>query len=195
MGDRCFQISNHSCSAEDDSEELKEPLLGHDADSTRTSEAHSQQHDSQSGCSRALVPHSINRLNWEELWRVLWGNCCEGFAGILGEPLCLVLSWSRKRSPHNHMHLSCSGCRLCSHFMPAPELMCPVHCSHSQQLSRSSAAIWPTQRATHPATGTGISACRMLSTSPSFDPMKVCLLSNDGIHVCCAVTMQMCLHL
>jgi len=81
------------CSTEDDSEELKEPLLGDDADSTRTSEAHSQQHDSQMGGSRALVPHSINRLNWEELWRVLWGNCCEGFAGILGEPLlpCALL--------------------------------------------------------------------------------------------------------
>ena len=89
------QVSWHPCSgandmrghvspvpdADADSEELQEPLLGQDADGTGRPEPDSPLH----GRSRALVPHSINRLDWEELWRVLWGNCCEGFSGILGE--------------------------------------------------------------------------------------------------------------
>lgn len=78
-------VSGVPCTG-DESEELEEPLLGHGEDSTSSPEA---QPGSQQGGSRALVPHSINRINWEELWRVLWGNCCNGFAGVLGEMLRL----------------------------------------------------------------------------------------------------------
>lgn len=65
-----------------DTDELEEPLLGHDADSRGQSGDHEA---SRLGESRALVQHSINRLDWEELWRVLWSSCCDSFAGILGE--------------------------------------------------------------------------------------------------------------
>ena len=77
----CMHILHRSDDADAGSEELQEPLLGHGAERTSSSEPAG----SLPGSSRAVVSHSINRLDWEELWRVLWGNCCEGFAGILGE--------------------------------------------------------------------------------------------------------------
>lgn len=80
------------------SSQLEEPLLG--ADTLRQDELPEPSASSsmaKSGAegsrrqggghewgSKALVPYSINRMNWEELWRVLWANCCSSWAGILG---------------------------------------------------------------------------------------------------------------
>ena len=100
------------CSGDADagSEELQEPLLGHDADGTSSSEPAG----SLPGSSRALVPHSINRLDWEELWRVLWGNCCEGFAGILGEALVVMaVTAAQAHTCNPFKNAACfDGCQL-----------------------------------------------------------------------------------
>ena len=78
-----------SCGAENDNKEVEEPLLGYAADITSTSDSHDQSRREQGGSrhegSQALVLHSINRVDWEELWRVLWGNCRDSLVGILGE--------------------------------------------------------------------------------------------------------------
>lgn len=75
---------------------LEEPLLApEDRSDDYDSASHSAGGKSARGrpyrgherSDRALVPHSVNRINWEELWRVLWGNCCSSWSGILGETL------------------------------------------------------------------------------------------------------------
>ena len=80
--------------AGDDDKELAEPLLGYAADSTTSSDSNDQSRREQGGSrhegSRAVVPHSINRMDWEELWRVLWGSCRDSLAGILGEGLKII---------------------------------------------------------------------------------------------------------
>ena len=80
-----------NCGAGDDDKELAEPLLGYAANSTTSSESHTQsrreQGESWDEGSRAVVPHSINRVDWEELWHVLWGSCHDSLAEILGEGL------------------------------------------------------------------------------------------------------------
>ncbi len=76
--------------------QLEEPLLtsedrSEDHDSAvrepGNDKARGQSYRSQERTDRALVPHSINRINWEELWRLLWGNCCSSWAGIVGMEL------------------------------------------------------------------------------------------------------------
>ncbi|KAK9916118.1 hypothetical protein WJX75_008858 [Coccomyxa subellipsoidea] len=74
------------------SDQLEEPLLaaedrsedfgsaGQNADRNK---ARGRSYGSRERTDRALVPHSINRINWEELWRLLWGNCCSSWAGIV----------------------------------------------------------------------------------------------------------------
>ncbi|CAK0779165.1 hypothetical protein CVIRNUC_004709 [Coccomyxa viridis] len=72
---------------ESDSGEMEEPLLGYAAGSASSSDSHHRSWGEQGGSrhegSRALVPRSINRVDWEELWRVLWGGCRDSLAGIL----------------------------------------------------------------------------------------------------------------
>ena len=74
--------------------QLEEPLLnsadrsedyGSAAHNTERDKARERSYGSHERTDRALVPHSINRINWEELWRLLWGNCCSSWAGIVGK--------------------------------------------------------------------------------------------------------------
>ncbi|BDA43952.1 probable engulfment and cell motility protein 3 [Coccomyxa sp. Obi] len=69
--------------------ELEEPLLSpedrseeHESSSDRD-KARCRSFRAQGRSDQALVPHSINRVNWEELWRLLWANCCSSWSGIL----------------------------------------------------------------------------------------------------------------
>lgn len=87
--------------------ELEEPLLSsedrseehgsfsdRDKPRGRSSRAHGQ-------IDRALVPHSINRINWEELWRLLWANCCSSWSGIVGEqPVMDIASHKSMHGAH-----------------------------------------------------------------------------------------------
>ena len=154
-----------SCGAETDENEMEEPLLGYAADSTSSWDSHDQSRREQGRSrhegSQALVPHSINRVNWEELWRVLWGSCRDSLAGILGEgqkslDLCQALKATGQHGRSTGtkvLLLCCSASRTCVSIVE-PQLLvqhratiifltvtlCPL-CSDTQQLLSTTAAI------------------------------------------------------
>ena len=163
----CKDINSNRCSssAETDNKEVEEPLLGYAADSASSWDSHDQPQREQ-GRSRheggqALVPHSINRVDWEELWRVLWGSCRNSLAGILGEgqkslDLCQALKATGQhgRSKGKKVPLLCCSASGTCVSIIEPQLLvqlratmilltvtlCPL-CSDTQQLLSTTAAI------------------------------------------------------
>lgn len=77
-------------------DELEEPLLGRSSQGAKTYEPSTSLSDDdgakgkrQHG-SMAVVPHSINRVDWEALWRVLWSKCCRSWSSVLGLVACAL---------------------------------------------------------------------------------------------------------
>ena len=101
-----------------DEDELEEPLLGRSSPgaqecepSTSYGDADGAKGNGQHG-SVALVPHSINRVDWEALWRVLWSRCCRSWNSVLGGlhgQFCSLLG-----------HTAVPGPGICPARAPAP---------------------------------------------------------------------------
>ena len=66
---------------ENGSPDLQQPLL----QSEDSHQAQQSAQSKQSSRSNALVPHSINKIDWEDLWQTVIANCSEGFQCIWSE--------------------------------------------------------------------------------------------------------------
>ena len=70
-----------------DKQALDEPLLGdQDEDSSRRQGQEAASERPSSSGSSAVVPHSINRLDWERLLQALVEGCQAGIQTLWGEP-------------------------------------------------------------------------------------------------------------
>ncbi len=110
---------------------MEEPLLGQASSSTGD-------HGPDSG-STALVPRSINRIDWEQLWRVLCSGCRASWHSVLGASHALTeraffLPWDALVEL-----LPMAGAMTCT--------VCAGCCSHAQQLLRAAAAAGTAPRA------------------------------------------------
>lgn len=92
-------------STDNGSGELQQPLLQtleHPSDDEDFSETKGHQRE-----QSALVPHSINRIDWQLLWQTIIESCSKGWSNIWGAcPLWML-----------HQALSCHSCGLGGVFL------------------------------------------------------------------------------
>ena len=90
------RLSSLVCTAGSSSPSLEEPLLA-PSQSEDPAESLPTSYSEYDSSARAMVPHSINRYNWEELWRSLIAGCVQSCAEAWSKS---CLSATAKASTH-----------------------------------------------------------------------------------------------